>query len=85
MAHKPTGPLAADLIAASKAARVTCVEHLIDEVDRAQREGEVDSFNPFRPWGEATQHAIVYAIQNTADEYVAAAMICDWLESVLED
>ena len=87
---KPTGPLAADLLGLrTDTKRVVKerlnVEGLIDEIDRAEREGEIDAFNSHRPWCEALQYAIVYAVENTDEVHTAANLVSEWLELQMQD
>ena len=56
------------------------VEQLIDLTDKAERTGQVDAFNPLRPWCECFTYACAQAIQREADPHKAAGLISEWLE-----
>lgn len=82
---QPTGPLAADLLGLRNDVKRVAkeqlnVELLTDEVDNAVRTGQIDVFNPHRPWCEALRYAITYAVENTDEAWVAANLVSEWLE-----
>lgn len=87
---QPTGPLAADLLGLRNDAKRLAkeqlnVERLTDEVDNAVNTGQIDMFNPHRPWCEALRYAIMYAVENTDEVHTAADLVSEWLELQMQD
>lgn len=54
------------------------------EVQRAEHAGEIDAFNPHRPWGEAFRYAVEHACRTYETPEERSLVLSQWLESMMD-